>query len=123
MSRVLRRRRLVKERDPRSVRQLGVLFCMCAGAGALFLFSLWQRVELTGLRYRMMELRNERDALLETHENLRLERSELRSLPRVEILARQRLGLEPAEPPRVFTVNESGELIATGMLPTAPRRR
>ena len=123
MSPTLRRRRLVKERDPRSVRQLGVLFCMCAGAGALFLFSLWQRVELTGLLYRMMELRNERDVLLETHENLRLERSELRSLPRVEKLARQRLGLEPAEPPRVFTVDESGGLVAAGMLPATPRQR
>ncbi len=113
----LRRRRLVKERDPRSMRQLAVLFALCAGASGLFLFSLWQRVELTGLRYRLMDLRAERDALAGAQKALRLERAELMSLPRVERLARERLGLVPAAPERTFTVDRNGELVAAGLLP------
>lgn len=120
----LRRRRVVKERDPRSLRQLATLFCMCAGATAVFLFSLWQRVELTGLRYRILELQAERHALAETQKALRLERTALRSLQRVEKLARQRLGLAPADPKQVFTVGDAGELVSAGVFPSSrPRHR
>jgi cell division protein FtsL len=115
----LRRSRLVKERDPRSLRLLGVAFAACSAGAALLLFPLWTRVEITSTRYRLMELRAERDALAERQKELRLERSALRSLPRVEKLARERLGLQPAKPEQVFTLGESGRLAAA----PASRRR
>jgi cell division protein FtsL len=110
MSARLRKSRVVKERDPRSVRLLGIAFGACSAGAALLLFPLWTRVEITAMRYRLTELRAERDALVEQHKALRLERSALRTLPRVERLARERLGLQPARPDQVFTLGESGSL-------------
>jgi cell division protein FtsL len=117
----LRRSRLVKEHDRGRLRQLLTLFGLCAGATALFLFSLWQRVELTALQYRIMELRTERDALEEARRGLRLERLQLRSLPRVEKVARERLGLAPALPRQIYTAGVSGDLAIAGAQP-APGR-
>jgi len=118
----LRKRRLVRERDPRSMRQLGVLFALCAAATALFLFSLRQRVELTRLNYRIEELRGKRAALVETQKGLRLERSALRSLPRVERLARQRLGMAPAEPQQMLVASDAG-VVAAATLPSTAHGR
>ncbi len=122
MSRRIRKTRIVKERDPRSVHQLGALFLLCAAAAVLFLFSLWQRVELTGLHYQIEKLRSERDALLEIQKQLRVQRSALRSLPRVERIARQGLGLRPPAPGKIFAVDRSGRLIATAAAPEAVPR-
>jgi cell division protein FtsL len=119
MSARLRKSRVIKERDPRSVRLLTITFGACSAGAALLLFPLWTRVEVTAMRYRLMELRAERDALLEQQKSLRLERSALRSLPRVEQLARERLGLQPARPDQVYTLGESGRLAAA---PSSRRR-
>jgi cell division protein FtsL len=110
MSARLRKSRVVKERDPRSVHLMAVTFGACSAGAALLLFPLWTRVEATAMRYRLMEMRAERDALVEQQKALRLERSALRSLPRVEKLARERLGLQPARPDQVFTLGDSGRL-------------
>ena len=112
MSRRLRKARVVKERDRGRLRQLLTLFALCAAATGLFLFSLWQRVELTALQYRIMDLRSQRDLLEEDRKNLSLERLQLRSLPRVEKLARERLGLSPAQPQQIYTAGDAEGLAA-----------
>jgi cell division protein FtsB len=122
MSRRIRKTRVVRERDPRSMRRLAFVFLLCAAAASLFLFSLWQRVELTGLHYQIEKLRAERDELLETQKQLRVKRSELRALPRVENIARRKLGLVSAKAPQLYAFDDSGRLVAAGAVSTASLR-
>lgn len=122
MSRRIRKSRVVRERDPRSMRHLAFLFMLCAAATSLFLFSLWQRVELTGLHYQIEQLRADRDQLLETQKQLRVKHSELRALPRVERIARKRLGLTSARALQLYAFDGSGSLIAAGSSPIASLR-
>lgn len=119
MSRRVRKARMVRERDPRSVRHLGFLFLLCAAAASLFLFSLWQRVELTGLHHQIEKLRADRDELLETQKQLRVKRSELRALPRVERIARRKLGLRSPSAPQLYAFDHTGRLVAAGTQPIA----
>jgi len=122
MSRRVRKARVVRERDPRGMRHLGFLFLLCAAAASLFLFSLWQRVELTGLHYQIEKLRTERDELLEKQTQLRVKRSELQALPRVERIARGKLGLRSATAPQLYAFDHTGRLVAAGIQPIASLR-
>lgn len=122
MSRRVRKTRVVRERDPRSMRHLAFLFVLCAAAASLFLFSLWQRVELAGLHYRIEKLRAERDELLEAQKQLRVKRSELSALPRVEKIARGKLGLVSARSRQLYAFDDSGRLVAAEGTPIASLR-
>ncbi len=119
MRRRVRRARVVRERDPHSMRHLGFLFLLCSAAASLFLFSLWQRVELTGLHHQIENLRADRNELLETQKQLRVKRSELRALPRVERIARGKLGLQTATAPQLYAFDHTGRLVAAGIQPIA----
>ena len=75
-----------------------LLVVSLAGAMLLPLLAyVWQNVEWIESGYALERLKTRKDRLIEANQQLRLERSSLESLARVQRLADDRLGL--AEPP------------------------
>jgi cell division protein FtsL len=89
--------RLVLEPDRGRMREL--LLAVSLSGVMLLPLLLYVRQSSEWLRagYRMEELKNQRERLIETHRQLRLEKASLESLARVEQVAELQLGL--AQPP------------------------
>ena len=81
---------------------LGVL--MLAGA----LLYVWQHIHVVRLGYEIEQLREHKAALVQENKALRLEMGQLRSLKRVEEIARKRLGMVTPKPGQVVLIPESG---------------
>jgi cell division protein FtsL len=80
---------------------LGVL--MLAGA----LLYVWQHIHVVRLGYEIEQLREQEAALVQENKALRLEMGQLRSLKRVEEIARRRLGMVAPKPGQVVLLPES----------------
>lgn len=80
---------------------LGVL------ALAAALFYVWQHVHVVRLGYEIEQLHEVRAALVQEHKALKLELGQLRSLRRVEEIARTRLGMVTPKPGQVMVIPES----------------
>jgi cell division protein FtsL len=80
---------------------LGVLIL----AGALL--YVWQHTTVVRLGYEVERLRERHAALVQEHKGLRLELGRLRSLRRVEEIARKRLGMVTPEPGQVILMPEA----------------
>lgn len=106
---------LVRERDVALTRRLAVLLLWMAAAVAPFTFYLVQQMEYVQVRYKIEELRAQRDRLVEAEQRLRIERAGLTSPARVERSAIRNLGLVNPPPTRVV-------VIPRGQLGSAPSR-
>lgn len=80
---------------------LGVL--VLAGA----LCYVWQHTRVVRLGYEIERLRETRAALEQEHKTLRLEMGQLRSLRRVEEVARTRLGMVTPKPGQIVLIPEA----------------
>lgn len=80
---------------------LGVL--VLAGA----LCYVWQHTRVVRLGYEIERLRETRAALEQEHKSLRLEMGQLRSLRRVEEVARTRLGMVTPKPGQIVLIPEA----------------
>lgn len=80
---------------------LGVL--VLAGA----LCYVWQHTRVVRLGYEIERLRETRAALEQDHKSLRLEMGQLRSLRRVEEVARTRLGMVTPKPGQIVLIPEA----------------
>lgn len=80
---------------------LGVL--VLAGA----LFYVWQHTRVVRLGYEIERLRETKAALQQEHKSLRLEMGQIRSLRRVEEIARTRLGMVTPKPGQVVLIPEA----------------
>jgi cell division protein FtsL len=78
------------------------------GVSCLFLIAamiyVWTGVKLVRLSYDYQELRTEHSRLYRENRLVRLERESLRSLPRVEAIARNDLGMKNARPQQTVAV-------------------
>ena len=74
-------------------------------AGALF--YVWQHTRVVRLGYEIERLRQQKAGLVQENKSLRLELGQLRSLRRVEEIARTRLGMVTPTPGQVILVPES----------------
>jgi cell division protein FtsL len=102
---------VVRELDPRTSRELVlVLVLVAALVGALVLYA-WPNLELRGAARQREQMSQDRERLLEENRKLRLEKSMLESLRRVESIAVKDLGLRPPLPEDVVVVERP---------PTAP---
>lgn len=90
-------RRLTLELDRGRVRELLIVVGLAGVMLLPLLAYVWQNVEWIESGYAIERLKNRRERLMEANHQLRLERSTLTSLGRVQRLADERLGL--AEPP------------------------
>jgi cell division protein FtsL len=84
-----------------STMALGVLIL----AGALL--YVWQHIHVDRLGYEIEGMRETEAALVQENKALRLEMGQLRSLKRVEEIARRRLGMVTPKPGQVILMPES----------------
>ena len=86
-----------------SLSSLGLGILVLAGA----LFYVWQHTRVVRLGYEIERLRETQANLVQGHKSLRLELGQLRSLRRVEEIARARLGMGTPKPGQVVVLPES----------------
>ena len=97
---------IVREVDPRSMRQLVLLLGLVAAlVGALVLYA-WPNLELRQADLSKERLSRQRERLLEENRKLRLERAALENLKRVESIAVKELGMRVPAPENVIVVDE-----------------
>jgi cell division protein FtsL len=90
---------VVRERDPRSSRDLWTLLMVVTALVAALVLYAWPNLQLRQAATAKEELSRERERLLEQNRKLRLEKAALEDLRRVETIATRELGLRrpPAE--------------------------
>ena len=86
-----------------SVSVLGLCLVILAGA----LFHVWQHLYVVRQGYAIERLRAVHSRLVQENKVLRLEAGQLRSLRRVEEIARTRLGMVTPKPGQVVLIPES----------------
>ncbi|OGB93877.1 MAG: hypothetical protein A3G35_17190 [candidate division NC10 bacterium RIFCSPLOWO2_12_FULL_66_18] len=74
---------------------------------AAALLYVWQHTSVVRLGYEIEQLRERQAALVQESKGLRLELGQLRSLRRVEDIARKRLGMVAPKPGQVVVIPES----------------
>lgn len=74
---------------------------------AAALLYVWQHTSVVRLGYEIERLRERQAALVQENKGLRLELGQLRSLRRVEEIARKRLGMVTSKPGQVLLIPES----------------
>ncbi len=79
---------------------LGVVVLVAA------LLYVWQHIYVVRLGYEIERLRERHGALVQENKVLRLEMGQLRSLKRVEEIARNRLGMAKPKPGQVLLIPE-----------------
>jgi len=79
--------------------------CLVILTGALY--HVWQHIYVVRQGYELERLREARATLMHTNKSLRLEAGQLRSLRRVEEIARTRLGMTTPKPGQVILIPES----------------
>lgn len=118
--------RLVRVADPRERRLQTGLVVMALLLVAGTLLALYPRCALMRTGYRIEELKKEREQLLETNRRLRLEDATLRDPQRIDFIARNQLGLVPAAPGQVVSLNtlstESAPVLARVQSPDSGLR-
>jgi cell division protein FtsL len=95
---------LLRERDVERTRWLFVLLLWAVAAVAPFTLYLVQQMEFVRVRYKIEELRVQRERLVEMEQRLRIDRAKLIAPAHVERCATERLGLVHPPPAVVVVV-------------------
>jgi cell division protein FtsL len=96
---------VVRERDPRAGRELWLLLAVVAAHVAGLVLYAWPSLELRQTSQARARMERERERLIEENRKLRLERSTLENLRRVETIATRDLGLVAPPPEQVVIVD------------------
>ncbi len=118
--------RLVREKDRARARELRRLLLACAAIAVPLLVYVWQRVDFIRVSYEIEDLERQHRLEREANEELRVERSHLRSPGRIEGLARRRLGLtepSPQDVRRVVLIDGTIDELGGPVAGPVPRRR
>ena len=86
---------LVRERDRRRTRELGLVLLVVFGLGGGLVAYIWIHLQVLGTGYRIDELEREHVELTRKERQLRLEAAYLASPSQVERRAVQELGMQP----------------------------
>jgi cell division protein FtsL len=97
---------VVRERDPRAGRELWLLLAVAAVLVASLVLYAWPSLELRQAGQARGRMERERERLIEENRKLRLERSTLENLRRVETIATRDLGLVTPPPEKVVVVEK-----------------
>ena len=100
--------RLVRERDPGYVRETAVLVSGALLGLLVLLIVAWQHFAFIHAGYQLEEMRARHDRVLEWNRTLRLEQAALLDPMRIDVLARNRLGLTAPRADQVVPLG-SGE--------------
>jgi cell division protein FtsL len=96
-----------KHIDRRGLVRFGALAAACAVVAAAALFQIWVRTQVTHEAYRLTRLTNESRALERARRSLEGELARLKSPPRIESLAREKLGMGPAKAEQILILTEN----------------
>lgn len=119
-------RRIVRERDPGYVRETAVLVAGALVGLLVLLVVAWQHFAFTHAGYQLEEMRSRHEQVLEWNRTLRLEQAALLDPMRIDVLARNRLGLNAPRADQVVPLG-SGEgpapapVLARATQTTSPR--
>ncbi len=124
MPRPIDNSQIVRERDPRSSRDLWLLLALVAAMVGAFVLYAWPSVKLRQTAQAREQMSRERERLLEENRKLRLEKASLENLRRIELIAVRDLGFEPPAPDQVVVVEKpksrpEGSQVAAGKEPGA----
>jgi cell division protein FtsL len=108
---------IIRESDPRSHRD----YVIVTALAAIFLFGLfaygWQHYRWIQYGYRIQEAQKKKEQLGEVMQQLRLERASLRSVQRIDSIARRELGMVVPAPGQLITLHADVPL----KVPVRPR--
>ncbi len=90
--------RVVRQVDPRSRREIWLLFLLVAVLAAGLGLYAWPALEIRRAGQASVELYREKERLIEEKRKLQLEKAALENLGRVEAIATHDLGLSPPAP-------------------------
>jgi len=76
------------------------------------LLYLWPRMRLVTLAYQQGALHMRRTKAVQSHKELQAELATLRQLSRIETIARQRLGMRPAQTSQILYVHPGQRIVA-----------
>ena len=109
LSRQVSNAQLVRKLDKKRHRELLMMAFTGVVLAAAIIAYAWPLFEVIRLGYRMEDLREDRDRLLETRQHLELQRSTELAPSRIEGIAKEQLGMVYPDPANVFTVETLGE--------------
>jgi cell division protein FtsL len=114
---------VVRDRDPRAGRELWLLLAVVAALVASLVLYAWPGLELRQAAQARARMQREKERLIEENRKLRLERSTLENLRRVETIATRDLGLVAPLPEQVVIVDRPAppppeSQLASGLEPT-----
>ena len=98
--------RIVREVDPRSSRDLLVLLALVVVLVAGFVLYAWPHLQVRQTTIETERMSRERERLVEENRKLRLEKSTLENLRRVESIATRQLGMQTPPPERLVVVEQ-----------------
>jgi hypothetical protein len=119
----VRNRHLVRELDRGRLRELLVVASLVALLLLPLLLYVWDHMEWIRVGYEMERLKQERVEQAQLGERLRIEKTSLSSLVRVEREARGRLGLVPAAGAVVQVEDATPPSVALAAPPAAAEER
>lgn len=93
--------------DRRGLVRFGALAAACTVLAGAALFQIWVRTQVTHEAYRLTRLTNEGRTLESTRRTLEGEVARLKSPPRIESLAREKLGMGPAKAEQILILTEN----------------
>ena len=101
---------VIREADAKSHRD----YIIVTAVAAMFLFGLfaygWQHYQWIQYGYRIQEAQKKKEQLAEISQQLRLERASLRSVQRIDAIARRELGMVVPAPGQLVTLHADAPL-------------
>jgi cell division protein FtsL len=108
--------------DRRGLLRFGALAAACCVVAAAALFQIWVRTQVTQEAYRLTRLTKAGRDLESTRRSLQGEEARLRSPPRIESLAREKLGMGPAKAEQVLILTDNTRPAKAQRGPAVARR-
>jgi len=101
---------VIRETDAKSHRDY-IIITVLAGMFLLGLFAYgWQHYRWIQYGYRIQEAQKQKEQLAEAREQLRLEHASLRSVQRIDSIARRELGMVVPAPGQLVTLHSDSPL-------------
>ena len=111
---------LVREPDRRRTRELLALLLATLPPMAVLFAAIWTNLETFRLGYQVDRLQKLKETLVEKQRQLEMERARASALARVEVVARERLGLVTPARDQVVFVRDGA--LGSAPAPAAPAR-
>jgi cell division protein FtsL len=100
---------IVREKDRKWFKDMALVLMLTLLIAGAVMFYVWQQVEKIKFGYKIEQMKKEKEVLQELNRELKLERSYLRRLERIENIAKQKLNMIEPEDNCVIIVKKQAE--------------